>query len=229
MENILKSLDNIPVKIETQLSTFLFCLLISLVFGILLSVLYKIYYQDNEPQDGSLARSLVLLVPSLMSIFWLVQHSLALSIGLLGSLSFVRFRTPVKRAEDVAFVVIALSAAIACAVEQYLIVSALLMMFFLFSYARRIYIKYIDAGEKFAILTFNTRKNSSLEEIEAIVRGCCKDTEFISSRTYDGITSFVFNMPQLKSKAHQTLTSSLATYDQNAHINVFYPNDRIGV
>lgn len=229
MESLLKSLDSIPVKIETQLSAFLFCLLISLVFGILLSILYKIYYQDNEPQDGSLARSLVLLVPSLMSIFWLVQHSLALSIGLLGSLSFVRFRTPVKRAEDVAFVVIALSTAIACAVEQYLIVSALLVVFFLFSYGRKIYIKYIDSGEKFAILTFNTRKTSNLEEIDAIVRSSCKDPEFISSRTYDGITSFVFNMPMLKSTAHQALTAALAAYDANAHINVFYPNDRIGV
>ena len=50
--------------------SFVVMLLIATLYGIMLNILYSIYYRENEPIDASLARSLVLLTPTLMTIFW---------------------------------------------------------------------------------------------------------------------------------------------------------------
>ena len=85
MDGLMELLTN-----QEPASVFGFTLSISiaLVFGIMLNILYNLYFRDNEPQDGSLARSLVLLTPSLCATFWMIQSSIILSLGLLGSLSF---------------------------------------------------------------------------------------------------------------------------------------------
>ena len=118
---------------SNQSMSFVIMLLISLLYGIMLNLLYSIYYRENEPVDASLARSLVLMTPALMTIFWVIQFSIPLSVGLLGTLSFVRFRSPVKRAEDTSFIIIALACSISCAVMRPLIGGGLVLLFLIYS------------------------------------------------------------------------------------------------
>lgn len=53
--------------------SFIIAMASSALFGYMLKNLYELYFQDNEPQDGSLARSLVLLAPALTATFWMIQ------------------------------------------------------------------------------------------------------------------------------------------------------------
>jgi len=204
-------------------------LLISLLYGIMLNLLYSLYFRDNEPHDASLARSLVLLTPTLMTIFWVIQFSLPLSIGLLGTLSFVRFRSPVKRAEDISFIVIALACSISCAIIKPLIGGGLILLFVLYALARNNIAPETLNGKNFAVLTYNTKTSPKLSDIESIlVSARCPDYEFVSSRTYDGITSFVFNIAHLRKNSLKSITEMLENADRESNINVFYPNGRLG-
>jgi hypothetical protein len=209
--------------------SFVVMLLISLLYGIMLNLLYGIYFRENEPLDASLSRSLVLLTPTLMTIFWVIQFSLPLSVGLLGTLSFVRFRSPVKRAEDIAFIVIALACAITCAILKPLIGAGLVLMFLCYALVRNYISPTILNGKNFAVLTFNTKHSLQLTDIDQIFKDSkCKSYEFVSSRTYDGITSFVFNIANLKKTNLSKLTENLEKCDLHSNINVFYPNGRLG-
>ncbi|MDE0839195.1 MAG: DUF4956 domain-containing protein [Kiritimatiellae bacterium] len=49
-----------------------------------------------------------------------VQISLPLSLGLLGTLSIIRFRTPIKEPEETGFLVLVIAAAIICATFNFL-------------------------------------------------------------------------------------------------------------
>lgn len=209
--------------------SFLIMLLIAILYGIMLNILYGVYFRDNEPMDASLARSLVLLTPTLMTIFWVIQFSLPLSVGLLGTLSFVRFRSPVKRAEDISFIVIALACSISCAIMKPLIGGGLILLFLVYSLVRNT----VNPGglnaKDFAVLTFNTKESPKISELEKLFAGArCNSFEFVSSRTYDGITSFVFNIANLRKSNLNTLTQKLEERDPSASINVFYPNGRLG-
>ncbi len=207
---------------------FLITLLVSLCFGLILSAVYNIYFQDNEPQDSSLSRALVLLTPSLTSIFWMIQFSLSISIGLIGALAFVRFRTPVKRSEDVTFVVIALGIAIACATGHFLIAFTLVSVFLGFSFFRS-KMHWLGLGvRKFAIVTFNTAKTSSVLEMQKILQDSVGRFDVVSSRSYDGITSFVINVRDLTDKRYDAMHGQLMAYDEKAQLSIFYPTERLG-
>lgn len=208
---------------------FIIAMTSSALFGYMLKNLYELYFQDNEPQDGSLARSLVLLAPALTATFWMIQNSLVLSLGLLGSLSFVRFRTPIKRSEDIAFIVVLLATAISCAVGTYIIGFSLLIMLFLYSYGRNASLRRVaKKGKRFAIVTYNTKKTTSVSEISKLLQETKTEIDFVSSRTYDGITSFVFNVSGVSVEKHDEISKMLHVYDKDSHINIFYPNERLG-
>ena len=223
-----KQLEDVDLS-SPQSWAFVIMLLIALLYGIMLNILYGVYFRENEPLDGSLARSLVLLTPTLMTIFWVIQFSLPLSVGLLGTLSFVRFRSPVKRAEDIAFIVIALACSISCAIMKPLIGGGLILLFLVFSLIRNYISPAAINGKNFAVLTYNTTLNPKISDLEGIfAEAKCRSFEFVSSRTYDGITSFVFNIGNLKQNTLSTLTKALERADKASNISVFYPNGRLG-
>ena len=76
MENFAEmfNMSDSPMKSLTndQLLSYMMMLCIALLFGLVLHFLYSVYFRETEPTDASLSRSLVLLTPSLMTIFWFV-------------------------------------------------------------------------------------------------------------------------------------------------------------
>src|SRR5215210_5962426 len=77
-------------------------LVVSLASAFLVSWLYVRFY-GGRATGSEIHRAFPLLGVSITAIFISVQFSLALSLGLLGALSIVRFRTPIKEPEEIAF------------------------------------------------------------------------------------------------------------------------------
>ena len=223
-------LNKVAAGPATQIDYLQFVLIISVAigFGLILRLLYTFYFHDNEPQDGSLARGLVILTPALTAIFWMVQSSLTLSLGLLGSLSLIRFRTSVKRVEDVAFIVVMLAVSISLAVRAPAIAAVLLGVLFIYALIKNRAAVFFKGGN-FAIITFNTRKFLSSDEILATLVKLDIAADFVSSRTYDGITSYVMSSRKVGRIMHDKIQKCLVELDGEAHINIFYPNERLGV
>ncbi len=228
-------LDSLSEALESSSETignienFVLCIIVAMIFGVLLYLLYTFYFRDNEPQDGSLARSLVLLTPALTATFWIIQSSVILSLGLLGSLSFVRFRTPVKRSEDITFIVIAISVAISCATMNFLIAAVLMTLLFGFTLVRNLWGFSHRGQNRFAVVTFNSKKTTSVADLRQAFDSAGVTAEFVSSRSYDGISSFVFNATKISKEKHERMSESLNALDPQASFNIFYPNERLGV
>jgi hypothetical protein len=107
------------------LTTFFILLLVSFFASLYISRLYVRFYRPRG--TGSLAyRSFPLLGVSVTAIFICVQFSLPLSLGLLGALSIVRFRTPIKEPEEVGFIMLTIATAISCATFNLLFLVILL-------------------------------------------------------------------------------------------------------
>ena len=96
------------------LGRFLLLLAISALAAFVLARLYVRFF-GGRATGSDVHRSFPLLAIAVTSIFVCIQFSLPLSLGLLGALSIVRFRTPIKEPEEIGFImlVIALSIAIA--------------------------------------------------------------------------------------------------------------------
>jgi hypothetical protein len=93
---------------------FLVLLAISLAGSLLASWLY-VYFYSSRATGSQVYRAFPLLGLSITAIFVCIQFSLPLSLGLLGALSIVRFRTPIKEPEEIGFIMLVIAASIATA------------------------------------------------------------------------------------------------------------------
>ena len=104
---------------------FVFVMLVSLACSIFIAYLYGYFYSQHST-GSQIHRSFPLLGISVTSIFITIQFSLPLSLGLLGALSIVRFRTPIKEPEEIGFLMLVIAAAISCATFNFLFLGIVL-------------------------------------------------------------------------------------------------------
>jgi len=135
-EDLLKIIiGNSNVLGNMSFISFLILIVISLFSSILIGYLYLFFYQ-NKSTGSQVFRAFPLLGISITTIFICIQFSLPLSLGLLGALSIVRFRTPIKEPEEIGFIMLLIAASIAIATFNIgflllLIVTSFLGLFFI--------------------------------------------------------------------------------------------------
>jgi len=95
--------------------------LINIVLAILLSAITSyVYVRFGTPLSNrrSFARNFVILSLTIMFIITVVKSSLALSLGLIGALSIVRFRTAIKDPEELAFLLVTIAIGLGLGADQ---------------------------------------------------------------------------------------------------------------
>jgi hypothetical protein len=93
---------------------FLMLMAISLLASLFIAYLY-VHFYSNRATGSQVHRAFPLLGISITAIFVTIQFSLPLSLGLLGALSIVRFRTPIKEPEEIGFIMLVIATSIAVA------------------------------------------------------------------------------------------------------------------
>ena len=123
MDNASKFIDQMENALAMGRGTLTTGLFVSMLLAALLSAfaasfLYRFFY-ERRGTGSQVHRAFPLLAVSVTTLFIGLQHSLPLSLGLLGSLSIIRFRTPIKEPEEVGFVMLVIAAAICAATQQF--------------------------------------------------------------------------------------------------------------
>ncbi|RKY03356.1 MAG: hypothetical protein DRP55_01590 [Spirochaetes bacterium] len=111
---------------EFGIMEFFISILFSLGVGIICMFFYRLYFIRDIQRNESLAKSFIFMAPAITSIFWAIQYSLPLSLGLLGALSFVRFRTPIKKSEDIGFILIVIALSLLSSIYRFIAATGLL-------------------------------------------------------------------------------------------------------
>lgn len=107
---------------------------VAMVFSLLASIvaylMYQMFYGSRHIGAG-VHRTFLLGGPAITMLFLGIQTSIPLSLGLLGALSFVRFRTPVKDPAEIGFLLLVVAAAIGAATDNYMSVIILYAIVFI--------------------------------------------------------------------------------------------------
>ncbi len=96
-------------------------LMINLVLGTMLSLVlawYYIKFGQTYSDRSSHARILPVLAVTTLLVITVVKSSLALSLGLVGALSIVRFRTPIKEPEELVYLFLAIAIGLGLGANQ---------------------------------------------------------------------------------------------------------------
>jgi hypothetical protein len=102
----------------------------SLAASILVYLMYQIFYGSTHIGAG-VNRTFLIGGPTITMIFLFIQTSVPLGLGLLGALSFVRFRTPVKDPAEIGFLLLLIATSVGMATGNYLATAILLVVVFI--------------------------------------------------------------------------------------------------
>lgn len=95
--------------------------LLNLLIGLMLGIMLKVHFEKfSSTLSGKkeLARVLPFLILIVCLIISIVKSSLALSLGLVGALSIVRFRTPIKEPEELVYLFMAIAIGLGLGANQ---------------------------------------------------------------------------------------------------------------
>lgn len=132
-------INNLASQSAMSLSEALFKLFVSLVIG---CAVYAAYYLTSlrVSYNGSFGISLVAMTIITTAIMAVISSNIALSLGMVGALSIIRFRTAIKDPRDAMFIFWSIMIGICCGVAQYIVALAstvVLLVFFLCAKAIR--------------------------------------------------------------------------------------------
>lgn len=100
-----------------SLTTVLFNLLVGLLLSLIVAWYYERYGQSLSNRHR-FAQLLPVLTLTTALVITIVKSSLALSLGLVGALSIVRFRTAIKEPEELLFLFIAITIGLGVGADQ---------------------------------------------------------------------------------------------------------------
>jgi len=108
---------SIPSDAPLSARTLLINLSLGLGLGMLIGWHY-VRFGRTLTNRRALARILVAIVLTTILVISVVKASLALSLGLVGALSIVRFRTPIKEPEELAYLFLAIATGLGLGADQ---------------------------------------------------------------------------------------------------------------
>ena len=105
---------------DLSLRRILVVLAVALVLGIYIFIVYKVAV-NNEFYSKDFNRTLILMSVTTAAIVLAIQSNIVISLGMVGALSIVRFRTAIKSSLDLFFLFWAISIGIICGARLYIL------------------------------------------------------------------------------------------------------------
>ena len=164
-------LDLLTESIESPLWTEF---VVALAFCIFFSFVLKYVYRVSAHRIGLInynSNILPILSITVFLVIVTVKQSLALSLGLVGALSIVRFRTPVKEPEDLIFYFIAIAIGLGYGASQILLTTAAMPVLFAVILAQSIRAKKSSNGN-FLLRVDTTNALNDAELLTILARWC---------------------------------------------------------
>jgi uncharacterized membrane protein YhiD involved in acid resistance len=109
------------IDITTAAPISLTNLIVALGLGVVIAILLSLHYRkygSTLSNREEFSRVFLFIILTTILIISVVKSSLALSLGLVGALSIVRFRTPIKEPEELAYLFIAIASGLGLGADQ---------------------------------------------------------------------------------------------------------------
>ncbi len=159
-------------SVQIPLIGFVVNLVLVGILSLILSCVY-VRFGDSLSNRRILASSFVLIALTTMLIITIVKSSLALSLGLVGALSIVRFRAAIKEPEELSYLFLAIAIGLGFGADQRLVTTIAFVIITIVIVGR----SYLGKSEdkKNLLLTISSRNpgKALLEEIVNVLKGHC--------------------------------------------------------
>ena len=169
MNRIETILSSTPTEVPTNL--LVVNILLTAFFSLILSWFY-IRFGQSLSNRTRLARNFTLVSITTTLIITIVKSSLALSLGLVGALSIVRFRAAIKEPEDLGFLFLAITLGLGFGANQPLVTIVSFAIILTILYLQHLF--HLPAQKENLFLTLKLNKNSKTS-LENLIKNISKN------------------------------------------------------
>ncbi len=230
MENKLDYNFFLNETIQISLTNFLINLIVTLFLSYLTRLVY-IKYSPSLSNKKDFANNFIVLGIATCIIITIVKNSIALSLGLVGALSIVRFRAAIKEPGELVYLFLIIAAGIGCGSGQIKItVIGILFSLLAIVLSMKVFkIKGIVDKQSYNLLiTIENKDNLKLEldNINADLKSIIKNFEFISMHqtsseiilNYDVIIDKPDVADQFVKKLNEKFSNAQITISKNDYL-----------
>ncbi len=188
-------------------------MLAALLLGMFMYFMYKKTY-SGVAYSKSFNQTLVLLAVIVTMVMTIIGGSLALSLGMVGSLSVIRFRTAIKEPKDMAFVCWAIAFGLSCGAVMFVgaVVGSIVIALILLLFKSDAY-----DGNSYLIAVRGTSLDS--DAIEKILGEGTKRWKLRMRNTTDSHEEITYEVGLKKNNASQ-LADAIKSIDGTEAVNV---------
>lgn len=197
----------------------------ALIFGYLISKSYKFSTQSLSG-GRQVASSILPLTLTVCLIITVVKSSLALSLGLVGALSIVRFRTPIKDPEDLVYLFLSIVCGLGFGANRNLYtifgVTAILIILNSRAFIRTKAKKKLNSFSEYNInLDWEINESLSLEKIVDLISLDCNKVSFIRLDRSPKRSNLVIQIRLFDEAKIEQIVEKLTSYNNNLSIQIF--------
>ena len=179
-------------NIEIDLLVFVGNLLVAFILSHILSLVY-VKYSNSLSNKKIFSNNFYLITLTTTLIITVVKSSLALSLGLVGALSIVRFRAAIKEPEELVYLFLIIATGLGCGAGQIMItaIGVLISLFIIIIYS--IFIKrnqlHGDQITNFTIIFAQRIPGVEIDRVISKIKKFCLEMKFISLSSTDNETT----------------------------------------
>ena len=206
-----------------DLQDALISLSLAAIVGMLISQLYR-YTHRGLNYEHTFMATLVLLAPIVSVIMLYIRGDLVLSLGLIGSLSIVRFRTPIKDTRDMVFLFWVIAVGLGSGTYNWgvVVVSSLFIMLIV---AALYFVRYGHSRNTDFVLVLAGKKPLQSDTARETIRRHTIDARLRSQEVQDDRWEMVYELrlTELSSQNADALISELKALPGVSEVSLLAP------
>ena len=213
-------------NVEINLLNFFYAIILSLILSYLVKFTYvKVGKSLNDKSYFSDTFIPLALITTL--VITVIKFSLALSLGLVGALSIVRFRAAIKEPEELVYLFFVISIGLSNGANQFLLSIFATVVIVSFLFVRYIFENKFQNNNQFSfdsnILNINIFDNDkkNIKEIISRLENKVKYLKLKSANIEDKTSSYVFWYNLDHDKLDEFLNDIKLLSDKNTNISIY--------
>lgn len=157
-----------PKAIPGFIFSFIVCAILSFILG-----KFYIRYGNVLSNRKAFARNFIVLAITTMFIISVVKSSLALSLGLVGALSIVRFRAAIKEPEELTYLFLTIAIGLGCGAGLTILTSIAFIGFVTVIWFTNRYQKNIETQNLYLTISSNQPDSIDIRTIVDVLKKYC--------------------------------------------------------
>jgi len=227
MDQIKESI-NFNQVIQIDLLNFASSLLVAIILSFFVQITYNRTSKTLSNQNN-FSRIFILLCLTTTIIITIIKSSLALSLGLVGALSIVRFRAAIKEPEELVYLFLVIAVGLGCGANQLIITTvgiifALILIVIYSGYAKNSR-KEIEQIINLGVIIEQDISDKQINNLISEIKKISTDLKFISMSRTSNNTTINLDVKPNKFQNLTTLSEKIKNKFKNSKVIMAYNDD----